>query len=297
MRYVIIVYIAGYVVNLINPDFYYSWLMLDIDMLAKGQVWRLFTFLIQPMESSILFMALMLYVYFSIGMTLEKVWGTFRFNLFYFMGIISNILAVLLIYLISFLAFGKGMSYPVSLSFLNMSMLLAFAVTFPELQFYLMFLIPIKAKWLSIGYALLFAYKVITAFVDGIFIGFSHGEVVFVTNNVFSGFATLLIVLVAMANFLVYYLMLRKVMLSPSHIKRRMEFKRSFRQGEAMGYTRTVTPNDDHKGNTVKITRHKCAVCGRTELDGDNLQFRFCSKCNGNYEYCQDHLFTHEHIK
>ena len=43
--------------------------------------------------------------------------------------------------------------------------------------------------------------------------------------------------------------------------------------------------------------RHKCTVCGRTELDDPNLEFRYCSKCNGAYEYCQDHLFTHEHIK
>ena len=43
--------------------------------------------------------------------------------------------------------------------------------------------------------------------------------------------------------------------------------------------------------------RHRCAVCGRTELDDPNLEFRYCSKCNGNYEYCQDHLFTHEHVK
>ena len=33
------------------------------------------------------------------------------------------------------------------------------------------------------------------------------------------------------------------------------------------------------------------------ESDDPTLEFRFCSKCEGNYEYCQDHLFTHEHIK
>ena len=42
--------------------------------------------------------------------------------------------------------------------------------------------------------------------------------------------------------------------------------------------------------------RHRCAVCGRTELDGENLEFRYCSKCEGNYEYCQDHLYTHQHV-
>ena len=41
--------------------------------------------------------------------------------------------------------------------------------------------------------------------------------------------------------------------------------------------------------------RHKCAICGRTENDDPNLSFRYCSKCTGNKEYCQDHLFTHTH--
>ena len=46
-----------------------------------------------------------------------------------------------------------------------------------------------------------------------------------------------------------------------------------------------------------RVPKHRCAVCGRTELDNPELEFRYCSKCNGNYEYCQDHLFTHEHVK
>ena len=45
------------------------------------------------------------------------------------------------------------------------------------------------------------------------------------------------------------------------------------------------------------ITKHKCAICGRTEKDSEDLSFRFCSKCNGNYEYCQNHLFTHTHVE
>ena len=44
-------------------------------------------------------------------------------------------------------------------------------------------------------------------------------------------------------------------------------------------------------------TKHKCAICGRTEKDGDNLVFRYCSKCNGNYEFCQEHLYTHKHFE
>ena len=50
-------------------------------------------------------------------------------------------------------------------------------------------------------------------------------------------------------------------------------------------------------GNKKVITKHRCAVCGRTELDDDMLEFRFCSKCEGDYEYCMDHLYTHTHVK
>ena len=66
--------------------------------------------------------------------------------------------------------------------------------------------------------------------------------------------------------------------MSPKQMKRRQEFKREVK-------------------NSSKITRHKCAVCGRTEETNPELEFRFCSKCDGNYEYCQDHLFTHVHVK
>lgn len=81
-------------------------------------------------------------------------------------------------------------------------------------------------------------------------------------------------------NLLLFYLQLGKLTrFKPKEVKRRADFQRNAR----------MTP----KG----VTRHKCAVCGRTEETNPNLEFRFCSKCNGNYEYCQDHLFTHQHVK
>ncbi|MBR5738900.1 MAG: hypothetical protein IKY02_02805, partial [Lachnospiraceae bacterium] len=43
------------------------------------------------------------------------------------------------------------------------------------------------------------------------------------------------------------------------------------------------------------VARHKCAICGRTEKTNPELEFRYCSKCVGNYEYCMDHLYTHLH--
>ena len=66
--------------------------------------------------------------------------------------------------------------------------------------------------------------------------------------------------------------------LNPKQIHRRQEFKREVRR-------------------STGITKHKCAICGRTEVDSPQMQFRFCSKCDGNYEYCEEHLYTHTHIK
>ena len=290
MKYVIIVYAAGYIVNIINAKFYYEWLMLDIDKLLHGQVWRLVTFIIQPMEDNILFMLLLLYVYYSIGSTLERVWGSFFFNLYYFMGIFFNILAVVVIYLIFYFKYGFGISYPIQLGYINLSMLLAFSVTFPETRFYLMFLIPFKAKYLAFLYMAILGYTVFQGF-SGTTIGIMSEGIVPVVG-VDCGICVLISILAALVNFFIYFVMLKKH-LRPGNIKRRMQFKRSYNQGMQYSQSQQSVNQEGHR----VITRHKCAVCGRTELDGENLQFRFCSKCNGNYEYCQDHLFTHTHIE
>jgi hypothetical protein len=95
-------------------------------------------------------------------------------------------------------------------------------------------------------------------------------------------FSVAMAILVAMANFLIYFFASRNYRrLTPGNIHRRKKFKKQMRQGAR-----------DASG-----ARHRCAICGRTELDNDTLEFRYCSKCEGNYEYCADHLFTHEHIK
>ena len=78
--------------------------------------------------------------------------------------------------------------------------------------------------------------------------------------------------------FILFYFLTKKGRsFSPSEVKRKRQYKRQVNEAR-------------------EITKHKCAICGRTENDGEGLVFRFCSRCEGNYEYCQDHLFTHEHV-
>ena len=64
-------------------------------------------------------------------------------------------------------------------------------------------------------------------------------------------------------------------------IKRKQKFKSDMKTAQA---------------EKIRLTHHKCAVCGRTEKDDPNLEFRYCSKCEGNLEYCMDHLYTHKHV-
>ena len=96
-----------------------------------------------------------------------------------------------------------------------------------------------------------------------------------IAGNLFTKFA----VVASLLNFVLYFYRLHRSRISPKQMHRKAQFERKSNAGRA------------------KVTRHKCAVCGRTEEDDPNLEFRFCSKCNGNYEYCQYHLFTHEHVK
>ena len=106
-----------------------------------------------------------------------------------------------------------------------------------------------------------------------------------ITSIMSGNWAGCVVILCSLANVLVFFLMTRKGKRgSFQQNRRRKEFKKAVSRGEA------------EYRNPNGITKHKCAICGRTEKDDPNLEFRFCSKCEGNYEYCQDHLFTHKHV-
>jgi hypothetical protein len=41
---------------------------------------------------------------------------------------------------------------------------------------------------------------------------------------------------------------------------------------------------------------HRCVVCGITDRSHPQMEFRYCSKCDGAQGYCMDHLHDHPHI-
>ena len=260
--YIIALYAAGYLMELLSPSIF-NWLTLEPAYILRGQIWRLVSWILVPPGRLDIFTIIMLYFYYSVGNTLEKTWGAFRYNLYIFSGIIFTVIGAFILYGI------LRVSYPSSIIpvfggtfstyYISMSILLAFTATYPDAQVLLYFFIPIKMKWLGLIY--------------GFFI---------VINFIQSGWAGRVVIIASLLNFILFFLGTRNLKrYSPKEQKRRYDFKKA------------TAPTRVKNG---QVTRHKCAVCGRTELDGDDLEFRFCSKCDGNYEYCQDHLFSHEHV-
>lgn len=273
----IICYAIGYVIQLTNSNVFYG-LTLDPYKILHGEIWRIFTWiLIPPDTSNIFFVLITLLFYYSIGTTLERTWGAFQYNVYLFSGMIFTLLGAFVTYFIcnTFKDFSiyynsnvsntntEYISYVisayVSTYYINMSIFLAFAATFPDNEVLLMFILPIKVKWLGIIYAIMLVINIVT------------GEPVI-------GF----VIAASLLNFVLFFFTTRRIIRSPRQMKRKREFVRSI--------------NEARKASPSGITKHKCAICGRTEKDGDDLVFRFCSKCEGNYEFCQEHLYTHKHF-
>lgn len=266
----IICYAFGYAIQFVNADFL-NYLTLNPYLILRGQIWRLITWILIPPSDFGIFTILTLYFYYWIGTTLERTWGTFRYNVYLLSGMLFTILGAFVLLAYSYAVFAPqiamigsrafftdGIGYffrAFSTYYVNLSIFLAFALTFPDMQVLLFFIIPIRIKWLGILDAIMTVY---TFFASGI--------------------AYKIIIGASLLNVVVFFLATRdRVRMSPKQIRRRQVYRQEVKKGTG-------------------ITRHKCAICGRTEKDGD-LEFRFCSKCDGNYEYCQDHLFTHEHVK
>ncbi len=274
MYYIIILYALGYVIVTFVPQFYVQYLSLDPTMILRGQIWRIITFIIYPPNTGLFYFLISMYLYYSIGRVLEAQWGAFRFNLYFFTGVLLHVVAAF----ISCYVFGANIGPAFGTYYLNYSLFFAFAATYPDMQFLLFFIIPIKAKWLGIINGIYFGVTIVAGFLANylpysVLIGLMNAGII--AHPAYSAMA-----LVSLANFLIFFFGMRSMRrYNPKEIYRRKVYTKSVKQGQKSAAT------------------HRCAVCGRTEKDGDDLVFRFCSKCNGNYEYCQDHLFTHEHVK
>ena len=164
----ILCYVVGYVISLINGNFL-SYLTLNpYEILFHGQIWRLVTWIIIPPGTLDPFTIIMLLFYYNIGTTLERTWGTYRYNVYLLMGMLFTVLGSFACMGINFLSGASGAEVAFlsaiganffSTYYINMSIFLAFAATFPNVQVLLMFVIPIKVKWMGIVYIVLMTWE------------------------------------------------------------------------------------------------------------------------------------------
>ena len=265
MRVIVIGNVAVYVLMLLtqaNDANALSFLTFNLNALLHGEVWRLVTFVFVPAYSSPFALLISLYFYYWIGSTLERQWGTAKFNLYYISGALLTVLGVVLASLIT----GNPYLTAAGTGYVNLSMFFAFAFLFPDTTVLLYFILPVKMKWLAYLDGALFAFDIIKA------IG-AHN------------WAGVVLPIVALLNFAVFiwpevhYLKERaKYQNSRKTVQFRQAQQQQAKQAQQQGY------------------RHKCAVCGRTDTDYPDLQFRYCSKCVGYHCFCQDHIFNHVHF-
>lgn len=243
-----------------------QWLRFDRALILKGQVWRLLSYALLPQSTGLLTI-IALVCYYSIGRAMENVWGTLRFNLFYLSGIV-----IMDVYCMIF-------GCTASAGYLNLSLFLSYATLYPNARFLILFIIPIPAWVLALVDLVLI--------LSGLFVDrFPY--------NLFS--------VLSVAN---YFLFFGKDVLNVIPASWKANFRRLFRKKKkcsADGKSKTIPfPSAGSYEATVTKTKapytHRCTVCGRTDVSDPDLEFRYCSRCNGYYCYCQDHINNHAHVE
>lgn len=247
-----------YLMGLFGLDQLANLLTFDRALILRGQVWRLITYIFTYDTGNILLTAISLYCYFTLGRAMENAWGTLRFNLFYFTGVI-------LMDAFCMLFGGQANVY-----YLNLSLFLGYATLYPDARFLLFFFIPIRA-W-------------IFALVD---LGLTLLDVV---NLAVAGyFPYCLFPLVAIGNYFLFFGGDVVNVLPPAWRRRRRPKNPKIVDVPPV---RKAAPKQDKTPYT-----HRCVVCGRTDISHPDLEFRYCSRCKGYFCYCQDHISNHNHVE
>lgn len=243
----------------------YELLVFNRTKILQGQIWRLISYPLTFYHSNVLLMAISLFCYYSLGRGMENLWGTLRFNLFYFSGMLMMDVWCLI--------FGGQ----ADVSYLNLSLFLSYATMYPQSQFLLLYIIPVKA-WV-------FALIDLALVVYGLFVyPFPY--------NFFS--------VISLAN---YFLFFGKDVLNVIPMAWRVNARRLFRRGGKEKQQRPkVVPFPSAGSYEATVAKpqqpytHRCTVCGRTDVSNPELEFRYCSRCSGYYCYCEDHINNHAHI-
>ena len=279
-----IVALAG----LINGgQFLYNWLCFDKAAILRGEVWRLFSWLLTEQLGGGVMSIIFLYFFYQLGNAVERSIGTFKFNLFYLVGVVIMDIFAMIFCPTEPVPIGNFALSPEAFTilygnmayYLHLSMVLAFSTMYPDSQFLVFFVIPVKA-W-------------VIALVDLVLIGIS----VFNMCYPIMLFPHCLFPLVGLINYFVFFgsdmgnllPFSWRVKLQRRSVKKAKPHTSGPRVVQFTPPQRQASPKPDYN--------HRCTVCGRTDVTNPELEFRYCSRCSGYHCYCQDHISNHTHVE
>ena len=287
MKYIAIGNVAVFIADMLTNGMLTSWIAFMPEQILRGEIWRLVTFVFVPVSSGgytifgqTFFFALATFFYYWIGTALERQWGTTRFTVFYGLGVILNIVAGFVIYAVMVgqltgvgVATAQARSYlrtlsTISMTYVNMSLFFSFATLYPDMRVFLYGIIPIKVKWLAWLDVLFFVWSIGSYLLDG-------------------QWAMALAPVIAILNYLIFFWedLARSLNLGREKVRHRTS-------AQTINFKKAQKEVQQRKGYL-----HKCAVCGITDADDPNMEFRYCSKCNGYYCYCMRHINNHTHVQ
>lgn len=235
-----------YALSMLRPMFTVQLLLIP-QLVRTGQIWRLVTWVfVPPPSGNVFWTAIAILFYLSLGNSLEQEWGAFKLNVYYFVGITCTVVASMVLGL------------PMSSEFLHATILFAFATLFPNVQFLLFFIVPIRAKWsalIAAGFILYQAYGGGTA--DRVAIG------------------------IALGNYLLFFAPTLLGLLRGAAVVSKQERRR------AEIFERDEEPDER--------PQRKCKICGLTDADGADLRVCTCQEvCGGKATvYCLPHARSH----
>lgn len=257
MRYIVIITAAVYLIGALDTTgTFYSYLTFSPELILHGQVWRLISF-----------------VFISHYASLTQLFWFLMFAYFYyFIGSsleaqwgtarfnIYYFSAVVLSVVYGFVAgaFGIQVEWEMTGYYINMALFFAFAALWPDYTVMIFFVLPVKMKYLAVADALLFVYEILTY----------H----------------FFFPLVPIVHFLLFcgYMIFGMFKGAGKRTVRKADFR-----------TRILNSQFEEK---AKGYRHKCSVCGKTDTEYPDLQFRYCSKCVGYHCFCEEHINSHVHF-
>jgi membrane associated rhomboid family serine protease len=273
MKYIVVLNIAVYILFMVDTRMVFiKYLYFNPLSILRGQFWRLLTYVFVPVEANVLFFAIMQYFYYFIGTRLEAEWGSGRFTFYYVFSVLVSALIGVFLYLLT----GSQYLDLLSANYINLSLFFAFATMYPEARVLLFFFIPVKIKWLAVITAAYYLFSVARYFA------------MFPYN------------LMPIAALIAYFLFFGNTLIRLIRETVGTLFRRPYNQkvvnfSRIKRSARKKAAGNPGKRKETPYTR-KCAVCGRTDAEFPNLDFRYCSKCAGYHCFCEEHINSHIHF-